>query len=223
MATYRTKIQWWEPYLCNRDDLVSLTVLGRYPVKVQAPLRNATYALDAVLRATGYPMPTSYTGSYNCRKIGGSDLWSLHAYGVAIDIDYPNNPYIRGDSIAPGWVSDERWTITEAQVDAVTSIVNANGEPIWKWLGYMGNSIDPMHFEADQPPHLCEPAGRDIMEYRGVQNVPDADWARTVVDWGIDSGIIHTGDDFVDDWDREQMTDGRLWTFLWRYDQQLRS
>ena len=221
MATYRQKLEWWDGYRCNRTDLVDVNVLGRYPVRIQRPAVNALYALDAVLRATGYPMPTGPTGSYNCRKIGGSDLWSLHAYGIAVDIDYANNPYIRGDTLEPGWGTDPRWRITEAQVDAVLSITNSEGGRLWKWLGYgMRNAIDPMHFEIDQPPHLCQPKGTP-MEYRGVLNVPDAQWARDVVDWGIQTGVIETGDTFVDDWARDEMTDGRFWTFLKRYDDYL--
>lgn len=219
MATYRTKLDWWDTYRCNPTDLVSVTVLGRYPVKVQKPLQNATYALDAVLRATGYRNPTGPTGSYLCRKISGTDLWSLHAYGIAIDLDYSKNPHLH-TPIARGFDIDPRFMITEHQVTAIESITNTNNDPIWKWLGW---SIgDTMHFEADQPPHLCEPKGTP-MYYRGVINVPDADWARKVINWAIDNKIIITGDTFTDDWNREHMTDGRLWTFLKRYDDTLRN
>lgn len=52
--------------------------------------------------------------------------------------------------------------------------------------------------------------------YRDVINVPETDWAQDVIDTNIDLGIIVTGDDFVDDWLRDQMTDGRFWTFMHR-------
>jgi len=59
------------------------------------------------------------------------------------------------------------------------------------------------------------------MDYRDVANVPDTDWARQIVDWGIQTGMIITGDEFPDDWNRDDMTDGRLWTFLKRFDDYL--
>ena len=61
------------------------------------------------------------------------------------------------------------------------------------------------------------------MDYRGVLNVPDKDWARKVVDWAIDtSKIINPDDNFVDDWERDEMTDGRYWTFMKRFDNYLK-
>ena len=66
---------------------------------------------------------------------------------------------------------------------------------------------------ADHIPAINE---RIDMTYRGVLNVPDADWARNVVDWGIDSGLIVTGDDHPDDWNDDQVTMGRLWTLFHR-------
>ncbi len=53
------------------------------------------------------------------------------------------------------------------------------------------------------------------MTYRDVLNVPDENWARDVVDWGIDNGLIRTDDDNEDDW--EAMPNyGTLWTMFYR-------
>ena len=66
-------------------------------------------------------------------------------------------------------------------------------------------------------------AMEEEMDYRGVLNVPDRPWAKGVIDWAIDeSKIINTTDDFVDDWERDQMTDGRYWTFMKRFDDYLK-
>jgi len=70
--------------------------------------------------------------------------------------------------------------------------------------------------------HLRDAMEAD-MDYRGVLNVPDRDWARSVVDWAIDtSKIINVTDDFVDDWERDAMSDGRYWTFMQRFDNYLK-
>ena len=51
--------------------------------------------------------------------------------------------------------------------------------------------------------------------YRTVKNVPDKDWARDVIDRGIDVwGDIITSEDNPADWLNLDMTDGRLWTFI---------
>ena len=55
------------------------------------------------------------------------------------------------------------------------------------------------------------------MEYRNVINVPDEDWSRAVIDWGIENRIIITDDDHQDDWNKN-VDYGRLWTLLMRMD-----
>jgi hypothetical protein len=66
-------------------------------------------------------------------------------------------------------------------------------------------------------------AMEEDVDYRTVKNVPDADWSRNVVDFGIDSGLINIDDDHPDDWDNTKYSDGRLWTFFSRYDAYLNS
>ncbi len=155
MASHAQIEAWWTGRRCT-GPLESINVLGRYPVRVQPELADATREMDRVLRAAGYPSPTGPTGSYNCRYIGGTTTWSLHAYAVAVDIDYGNNPYLRGVEIPKGFGTDPRFKLTEAQVDAVEGILNDRGEPIWRWLGWTIG--DTMHFQVDQPPDRCQPA-----------------------------------------------------------------
>lgn len=57
----------------------------------------------------------------------------------------------------------------------------------------------------------------EVPIYRTVLNVPDAQWARDVVDFHIDtSKVIVTTDSGVDDWNTD-LADGRFWTLLKRY------
>lgn len=51
------------------------------------------------------------------------------------------------------------------------------------------------------------------MDYRGVKNVPSDDWAKRVIDWALESGLILPEND--NDWDRN-LTDGRYWTLEYR-------
>lgn len=139
------------------DDIVALRILGRFPVKVHVAARDATLALEAALRATGYEYPTDYIGSLSVRAIAGTSTWSAHAYPLAIDLDYggdnpespdhpgiDKNPHLH-EPIPRGFVSDPRFQITEAQVNAVEAIRTNSGARVWRWLGW---SIgDTMHFE----------------------------------------------------------------------------
>src|SRR3982751_2536751 len=43
----------------------------------------------------GYHYRPADTGAQNCRRIGGSGEWSMHAYGLAIDQNWTTNPMVR--------------------------------------------------------------------------------------------------------------------------------
>ena len=180
MASHAQVEAWWADRRCSGPH-VSLTLNGRFPVRVQPELVDATLALSDAIMAGGYRSPMGATGSYNCRKIGGSNTWSLHAYAVAIDWDYGVNPYLRGTTIEPGFKSDHRFELTEWQVDAVESIVNEHGESIWRWLGWTIG--DTMHFQVDVPPDRCQPTnGADVIR-RGDSGTDVAKWQNYLNRW----------------------------------------
>ena len=195
MASHAQVEEWWADYRCNTTDLVYLDINGRYPVKMQSLLEAATLALEAAIMGSGYRTPMGPTGSYHCRKIGGSDTWSLHAYGVAIDWDYGENPYLRGETISKGFVTDPRFELTEANVDAVEAIVNEQGEQIWRWLGW--TIADTMHFQVNVPPERCQPyQEEDEMTYEQFTN----EWIQ-----------------YVADEDLMRMREAELFTTSWEY------
>ena len=156
MASHKQIEAWWAGRRCQGPH-VQLDLNGRYPVRVQPELEYAAVMLSDQIVGNGYRTPMGPTGSYNCRTIGGSTTWSLHAYAVAIDWDYGENPYLRGTTIQRGFGTDPRFMLTEAQVNAVESIVNDDGDSIWRWLGWTIG--DTMHFQVDVPPDKCAPAG----------------------------------------------------------------
>jgi hypothetical protein len=46
-------------------------------------------------------MADDNTSAFNCREVTGGAGWSQHAYGLAIDINPLENPYVRGDEVLP--------------------------------------------------------------------------------------------------------------------------
>ena len=91
---------------------------------------------------------TNLTSSLECRRAAGSDNWSEHAYGLAIDINPFHNPYLLGEHVGPELASaytDRTWKrpgmIFEG--DAVTQAFDAIG---WGWGGRWNSLKDWMHF-----------------------------------------------------------------------------
>lgn len=44
------------------------------------------------------------TTGFVCRTATGSESWSMHAYGLAININPFHNPYFKGDLVRPNWL-----------------------------------------------------------------------------------------------------------------------
>jgi hypothetical protein len=63
---------------------------------VRLPVRREIAALVAYLcdatEAKGYDLRAGWCWGYACRKIRGSSTWSNHAWGLAVDLNAPENP-----------------------------------------------------------------------------------------------------------------------------------
>jgi hypothetical protein len=46
-------------------------------------------------------MAADNTSGFNCRFVGGTRRWSLHAYGEAVDVNPVENPYVQGSRVSP--------------------------------------------------------------------------------------------------------------------------
>ncbi len=108
---------------------------------------EAFQALDGVMRTFNYvPRANSpgawETGAYNCRKITGGSGFSLHAYGIAADINARTNPY--GKAL----ISDMPF----AMVAAIKGIKTKQGIPVFRWGGDYRSIKDAMHYEVVASP-----------------------------------------------------------------------
>jgi len=100
-------------------------------------------------------MAANNTSGYNCRRVAGTDRWSNHAYGRAIDINPVQNPYVVGSSVAPPkgrrFASIDRGAGASVPRGAVRSddvVVSAFADIGWEWGGDWVNSKDYQHFSA---------------------------------------------------------------------------
>jgi hypothetical protein len=90
------------------------------------------------------------TEAFVCRQTRGQTPWSAHAYGLAIDLNPFDNPYVKGDLVVPELASsylDRDWVRSGMVLEggpAVTAFESAG----WKWGGRWSGPVDFMHFSA---------------------------------------------------------------------------
>ena len=141
---------------CRGGRFVDQHFFGKTIGGVPEPWADAVVALELAFRATGYHPRSAW--AYNFRGIGGAHCscsnygsCSLHANGIAIDIDPVLNPYKS--------TSTFRWSdtaFTPTQIAAVEGIKNTKGEQVWEWGGRWRTIKDYMHFEARVDPSSTE-------------------------------------------------------------------
>lgn len=112
-------------------------------------------------------MEDNNTSSFNCRPITGGDQLSVHSYGLAIDINPLQNPYIDNDyevgkhnvrvmpsagmqylnrtKLKPGMVEN---TFNDDESETVIDVFKRNGFRVWG--GNWENPLDYQHFQVDR-------------------------------------------------------------------------
>jgi poly-gamma-glutamate synthesis protein (capsule biosynthesis protein) len=99
-------------------------------------------------------MAADNTSAYNCRRVAGSDRWSAHAYGAAIDLNPVENPYLTGDAVLPpsgrrfaGLDRSAEARVPRGVIRADDVVVRAFADIGWEWGGDW-SSPDYQHFAA---------------------------------------------------------------------------
>jgi hypothetical protein len=93
-------------------------------------------------------MDANNTSAFNCRTVAGTDRWSEHAYGRAIDINPVQNPYVRGATVEPdaGRRYLDRSDVRPGMVVRPGPVVRAFAAVEWSWGGDWSSSKDYQHF-----------------------------------------------------------------------------
>jgi hypothetical protein len=92
------------------------------------------------------------TGSFECRPVvGQSGGWSMHAYGLALDINPFHNPYVKGEAIAPELASAylDRDNLRPGMILEGDGAVTGFEEMGWEWGGHWSTAKDWMHFSSN--------------------------------------------------------------------------
>jgi hypothetical protein len=88
------------------------------------------------------------TSAFNCRAATGSSRWSQHAYGLAIDINPIENPYVSGGRTShPASVPFlDRTRVRPGMAVASGALVDAFDARGWSWGGRWSGTVDHQHF-----------------------------------------------------------------------------
>jgi hypothetical protein len=114
-----------------------------FPIRRMRPISHYRGSDDASMAADN-------TSAFNCRRAVGSTTgsWSMHAYGLAVDVNPVENPYVLGGRPLPpgGGRFLDRADARPGMVVAGGVIVQAFASAGWRWGGEWSGSPDYQHF-----------------------------------------------------------------------------
>ncbi len=128
-----------------RDVLGVMRVLYRKRFKMKK-----VWLVDAYGASDDRSMNADNTSAFNCRFVSGTNRWSQHAYGKAIDINPVENPYVDGSHVSPekGRRYADRSRRARGMIHADDKVVRAFKAIGWGWGGYWSGAKDYQHFSA---------------------------------------------------------------------------
>ncbi|WP_239117129.1 M15 family metallopeptidase [Planotetraspora phitsanulokensis] len=127
------------------DDMVKVfaKLYGfRYPIRRMQPVDAYKGSDDASIDADN-------TSAFNCRNATGSSKWSNHAYGLAVDVNPRENPYVYADGSNAHRNADafvRRPLKKPGVINADDRVVKAFASVGWGWGGSWSGDKDYQHF-----------------------------------------------------------------------------
>lgn len=98
-------------------------------------------------------MDADNTSAFNCRVVAGTDRWSRHAYGTALDLNPRENPYVTTSGhVSPpaGAAYTDRDDVREGMIVRSGPVVRSMRRIAgWKWGGDWSGTKDYQHFSED--------------------------------------------------------------------------
>jgi len=119
---------------------------GRFPIRRMVPV--SAYGGD-----DNKSMAADNTSAFNCRYAvsNGPKTWSMHAYGLAIDINTVENPYTLDGKVRPpsGAPYTNRSNVRPGMIVRGSVPVLAFSAVGWGWGGNWSSSPDYQHFSSN--------------------------------------------------------------------------
>jgi hypothetical protein len=118
---------------------------ARFPIRRMRPI-------DAYGGSDERSLEADNTAAFNCRYAvaAGPKRWSVHAYGLAIDVNPVENPYVEGGRVHPraGRAFLDRSRYRRGMAVRGGLLVNAFASVGWPWGGRWSGSPDYQHFSS---------------------------------------------------------------------------
>jgi hypothetical protein len=134
----------------NEDAARPLLIVMRRLFELRFPIRRMRL-VDAYGAVDDRSMEADNTSAFNCRFVAGTDHWSEHAYGRAIDVNPIENPYADGQ----GYVSPPQGAPFADRSRRAKGLIHRNGPVVaafaavgWGWGGDWDWPKDFQHFSA---------------------------------------------------------------------------
>lgn len=159
LTTTSLRVAWGPP--CSASRGTKLTLHGGAVITVDKRIVPAVLALNAIFAKWNYKATPPDCGAFVCRRITGGTGYSLHAYLIAIDINWQANPYTKGPLVTD---------MPAGMVKEITSLRTNSGAPVWGWGGNYRSIKDAMHYEI-----VCTPADLATGIAGGISQQPLAD------------------------------------------------
>ena len=116
---------------------------ARFPLRRMRPI-------DAYQGKDERSLEHDNTTGFNCRYAvaPGPKRWSVHAYGLAIDVDPVENPYVEGGRVHPraGRAFLDRSHVRPGMAVWGGTLVRAFAAVGWRWGGRWTSAPDYQHF-----------------------------------------------------------------------------
>jgi len=116
---------------------------GRFPIRRMRPI-------DAYGGSDERSLDADNTAAFNCRYAvaSGTKRWSVHAYGLAVDVNPVENPYVLGRNVHPragrAYLDRSRYRPGMAVLGRL--LVRVFADAGWQWGGRWTGSPDYQHF-----------------------------------------------------------------------------
>lgn len=203
---------WYEGRLYHQhpSGVPTVVVASSGPADYSQGANYRGYLVDYMTKDFRFAGPQRHDdtpGYYGNRYSGTTEI--VHpGYGEPLHPGVWHHAVITGALLSEhygwaAWRNHGHYDITDRKVDP-------------RFLTGYPYSIAPMQDEIDallRPVEPPLPPGGDV-NYRTVKNVPDANWARNVVDRALCLAIIAEGDG--SDWEKP-LKNGTIWNYLYRY------
>ncbi len=141
----------------HRGELIVDRDLVPQVIAIFGQLYRLGYPIEKIRTVEHYPgaddessMADDNTSAFNCRKIPGTDRWSPHAYGRAIDVNPRVNPCLYADgAVQPGNAAAylDRGRTDPGLLHDGDPAVRVFTDRGWQWGGQWTTPLDYQHFE----------------------------------------------------------------------------